>query len=165
MFFQPTRESPTPDKPRRRVPGGGRAWGRAWGRAGRPLFSSKKRRVPSSLRKKHYLCTRICACGEIGRRARLRIWWFRPCRFESYQAHISPLSPQTTICAKHTKRATPCTIAPFRAVQGVALYFCAPPSVGGGYISRCRFWNAGATDTLYSPPEPINSILLLSAKL
>ena len=28
-----------------------------------------------------------CACGEIGRRARLRIWWFRPCRFESYQAH------------------------------------------------------------------------------
>lgn len=28
------------------------------------------------------------ACGEIGRRARLRIWWFMPCRFESYQAHF-----------------------------------------------------------------------------
>ena len=30
------------------------------------------------------------ACGEIGRRARLRIWWFMPCRFESYQAHHNP---------------------------------------------------------------------------
>ena len=28
-----------------------------------------------------------CACGEIGRRARLRIWCFATCRFESYQAH------------------------------------------------------------------------------
>ena len=27
------------------------------------------------------------ACGEIGRRARLRIWCFTTCRFESYQAH------------------------------------------------------------------------------
>ena len=27
------------------------------------------------------------ACGEIGRRARLRIWCFATCRFESYQAH------------------------------------------------------------------------------
>ena len=36
-----------------------------------------------------YLCSRKtnCACGEIGRRARLRIWWLRSCRFESYQAH------------------------------------------------------------------------------
>ena len=29
-------------------------------------------------------------CGEIGRRARLRIWWLRPCRFESYQVHAGP---------------------------------------------------------------------------
>ena len=29
-------------------------------------------------------------CGEIGRRARLRIWWLRPCRFESYQVHTGP---------------------------------------------------------------------------
>ena len=29
----------------------------------------------------------LCACGEIGRRARLRIWCFATCRFESYQAH------------------------------------------------------------------------------
>ena len=44
----------------------------------------------------HYLCKRfkactafdtLCACGEIGRRARLRIWCFATCRFESYQAH------------------------------------------------------------------------------
>ena len=34
-----------------------------------------------------YLCIRFCACGEIGRRARLRIWCFATCRFESYQAH------------------------------------------------------------------------------
>ena len=27
------------------------------------------------------------ACGEIGRRARLRIWCFATCRFESYHAH------------------------------------------------------------------------------
>ena len=27
------------------------------------------------------------ACGEIGRRARLRIWCSDTCRFESYQAH------------------------------------------------------------------------------
>ena len=88
LFFQPTRGSPTPDKPRRRVPGGGLAW--------LPLSSSKKRRVPSSLRKKHYLCTRICACGEIGRRARLRIWWPRPCRFESYQAHRCSFTKKAT---------------------------------------------------------------------
>ena len=30
---------------------------------------------------------RFCACGEIGRRARLRIWCSDTCRFESYQAH------------------------------------------------------------------------------
>ena len=29
------------------------------------------------------------ACGEIGRRARLRIWCRETCRFESYQAHFS----------------------------------------------------------------------------
>lgn len=29
------------------------------------------------------------ACGEIGRRARLRIWYREMCRFESYQAHSS----------------------------------------------------------------------------
>lgn len=36
-----------------------------------------------------YLCKRIwkCACGVTGSRARLRIWWSNPCRFESYQAH------------------------------------------------------------------------------
>ena len=38
-----------------------------------------------------YLCKRIwkCACGVTGSRARLRIWWSNPCRFESYQAHIT----------------------------------------------------------------------------
>ena len=35
-------------------------------------------------------CRIFRACGEIGRRARLRIWWFMPCRFESYQAHHNP---------------------------------------------------------------------------
>ena len=35
-------------------------------------------------------CRTFRACGEIGRRARLRIWWFMPCRFESYQAHHNP---------------------------------------------------------------------------
>ena len=35
-------------------------------------------------------CRTFRACGEIGRRARLRIWWFMPCRFESYQAHHTP---------------------------------------------------------------------------
>ncbi len=40
-----------------------------------------------------YLCIRFkililfCACGEIGRRARLRIWCLAMCRFESCQAH------------------------------------------------------------------------------
>ena len=29
------------------------------------------------------------ACGEIGRRARLRIWCSDTCRFESYQAHTT----------------------------------------------------------------------------
>ena len=29
----------------------------------------------------------ICACGGIGRRARLRIWCLTTCRFESCQAH------------------------------------------------------------------------------
>ena len=29
----------------------------------------------------------FCACGGIGRRARLRIWCLATCRFESYQAH------------------------------------------------------------------------------
>ena len=29
----------------------------------------------------------FCACGEIGRRARLRIWCLAMCRFESCQAH------------------------------------------------------------------------------
>ena len=29
----------------------------------------------------------LCACGGIGRRARLRIWCFTTCRFESCQAH------------------------------------------------------------------------------
>ncbi len=52
--------------------------------------------------KKHYLCTRVLtdtpagerneesrigACGGIGRRARLRIWFLTKCRFESCQAH------------------------------------------------------------------------------
>ena len=38
-------------------------------------------------KKYNYLCTRKCACGGIGRRARLRIWCLATCRFESYQAH------------------------------------------------------------------------------
>ncbi len=33
------------------------------------------------------LTKKPCACGEIGRHARLRIWCFAACRFESYQAH------------------------------------------------------------------------------
>ena len=37
MFFQPTRGSPTPDKPRRRVPGGGLVW--LW--SGSPSFRQK----------------------------------------------------------------------------------------------------------------------------
>ena len=54
-------------------------------------------------------CRTFRACGEIGRRARLRIWWFMPCRFESYQAHHNP--PPTAsqkpsglfLCSYHTK--------------------------------------------------------------
>ncbi len=40
-----------------------------------------------SFGEKHYLCTAKCACGGIGRRARLRIWCLATCRFESCQAH------------------------------------------------------------------------------
>ena len=43
--------------------------------------------LPSTFYFLYYLCTHICACGEIGRRARLRIWCRETCRFESYQAH------------------------------------------------------------------------------
>ena len=38
-----------------------------------------------------YLCTRKCACGGTGRRARLRIWFLAKCRFESCQAHTQKL--------------------------------------------------------------------------
>ena len=48
------------------------------------LFSS---RFALSLQKKGVRQLFLCACGEIGRRARLRIWCLATCRFESYQAH------------------------------------------------------------------------------
>ena len=38
-----------------------------------------------------------CACGEIGIRARLRIWCRETCRFESYQAHSFLTTPLLTI--------------------------------------------------------------------
>ena len=38
-----------------------------------------------------------CACGEIGIRARLRIWCRETCRFESYQAHCFSTTPLLTI--------------------------------------------------------------------
>ena len=38
-----------------------------------------------------------CACGEIGRRARLRIWCRETCRFESYQAHCFSTTPLLTM--------------------------------------------------------------------
>ena len=58
-------------------------------------FSARMRqkyeKKPSSLgvsSKKSLSSRRVfCACGEIGRRARLRIWCRETCRFESYQAH------------------------------------------------------------------------------
>ena len=34
-----------------------------------------------------YLCNRICVCGGIGRRARIRIWYLTMCRFDSCQTH------------------------------------------------------------------------------
>ena len=89
LFFQPTRGSPTPDKPRRRVPGGGLAG------AALPLFVKKASRTLLT-QKKALSLHPICACGEIGRRARLRIWWFRPCRFESYQAHRCSFTKKAT---------------------------------------------------------------------
>lgn len=49
-----------------------------------------------SFGEKHYLCTTKCACGGIGRRARLRIWCLATCRFESCQAH----TPSFTYKAK-----------------------------------------------------------------
>ena len=37
----------------------------------------------------HYICTHeFCGYGEIGRRARLRIWCRKACRFESYYPHF-----------------------------------------------------------------------------
>ena len=55
-----------------------------------PLYTIQRKNFAFSLlfRKKSYLCTRLSACGEIGRRARLRIWCRETCRFESYQAHV-----------------------------------------------------------------------------
>ena len=38
-----------------------------------------------------------CACGEIGIRARLRIWCRKTCRFESYQAHSFSTTPLLTM--------------------------------------------------------------------
>ena len=38
-----------------------------------------------------------CACGEIGIRARLRIWCRETCRFESYQAHCFSTTPLLTM--------------------------------------------------------------------
>ena len=50
---------------------------------------SRRRKPPGSLafRKNNVSLPPISACGEIGRRARLRIWCRETCRFESYQAH------------------------------------------------------------------------------
>ena len=39
------------------------------------------------IKKKSVTLHLVSACGEIGRRARLRIWYREMCRFESYQAH------------------------------------------------------------------------------
>ena len=54
------------------------------------FFRVKRKKLAFSaiFRKKSYLCTCLSACGEIGRRARLRIWCRETCRFESYQAHV-----------------------------------------------------------------------------
>ena len=82
------------------------------------------------------------ACGEIGRRARLRIWCRETCRFESYQAHFSCGFPfrctsKGIFCAcsgklrKHsawTSRLS-CTDRKPRArfLPSVALFLVAPP--------------------------------------
>ena len=39
------------------------------------------------IQKKNVTLQSVSACGEIGRRARLRIWYREMCRFESYHAH------------------------------------------------------------------------------
>ena len=52
-----------------------------------------------------------CACGEIGRRARLRIWWFRPCRFESYQAHRCSFTKKATTYSA-SPPGKPCKLLP-----------------------------------------------------
>ena len=44
-----------------------------------------------------YLCNRICVCGGIGRRARLRIWYLTMCRFDSCQTHKSEQGLQRQI--------------------------------------------------------------------
>ena len=57
--------------------------------------TEKKQRKPNKTKKKTLSLQRFTkaaskqqrACGEIGRRARLRIWCLATCRFESYQAH------------------------------------------------------------------------------
>ena len=52
------------------------------------LYDNEGNHEPCPHRHKHGTARPLQrACGGIGRRARLRIWWFRPCRFESYQAH------------------------------------------------------------------------------
>ena len=40
-----------------------------------------------------------CACGVIGSHARLRIWCFTACRFESYQAHFHDIASAVTVGA------------------------------------------------------------------
>ncbi len=55
-----------------------------------------------SFGEKHYLCTAKCACGGIGRRARLRIWCLATCRFESCQAHTPSLLTRQNGCFAYT---------------------------------------------------------------
>ena len=53
------------------------------------MYPRALKKSPRSLavQKKSVTLHPVSACGEIGRRARLRIWYREMCRFESYQAH------------------------------------------------------------------------------
>ena len=59
-------------------------------RAGHRAQTGNRQRVRPFQTKNVSLQPSTGTCGEIGRRARLRIWWLRPCRFESYQVHAGP---------------------------------------------------------------------------
>ena len=71
-----------------------------------------------------------CARDEIGRRARLRIWCFATCRFESYRAHKKErrVSPDLLIIMVWSPRLSLLSIQPWhKQYWGIARILNQPP--------------------------------------